>query len=162
MCSIAFMISGIMMAITAQEPSPPGNYKAATAAIPSQPLYTPFVVHQTDTGTLDLPEDLIRDFARKKGIQDTVYITKTDTVPVTKVKVKKVPVPSNVMEINVTTRRDTIQVPVYYLATQVGTKEGPTGECISVYEIHKVDEICPENINSSVQPINELDNNVGE
>ena len=47
-------------------------------------------------------------------------------------------------------------------ATQVGTKEGPTEECVSVYEVHKVDEICPENTNSSVEPVNELDNKTGE
>ena len=118
-----------------------------------------------DTGTVDIPEYLLRDLAKKKGVLDTVYITKTDTIKeqVTKVKVKKVPVPSNVVEVNVSpTRIDTIQVPVYYLATQVGNKEGPTGECISVYEVHKVDEICPETTNSSVELVIEPDNDVGE
>ena len=112
--------------------------------------------------SFDLSEDLVRDFAKKKGVVDTVYITKTDTIKqqVTKVKVKKVPVPSNVMEINVTanSRTDTIQVPVYYLATQVGNKEGPNNECIPIYELRKVDEICPH---SSVELINKSDSVAG-
>lgn len=148
------MISGIMMAITASDPSPGTGYKTMSAA--TRMVYNPFQTVQ-DTGVISLSEDLVRDLAKKKGVLDTVYITKTDTIKeqVTKVKVKKVPVPSNVMEINVQARTDTIQVPVYYLATQVGNKEGPTGECISVYEVHKVDEICPETTSSSVQGTNE-------
>ena len=161
-CSIAFMISGIMMAIIhAGDQSPGTGYKTAMA----QPLtlpqvyFPPVLGKPNDAATLgDLSNDLVRDIARERGVLDTVFITKTDTIKeqVTKVKVKKVPVPSNVMEINVTSSRtDTIQVPVYYLATQVGTKEGPAGECTSVYEVHKVDEICPETINSSTKGAHE-------
>jgi hypothetical protein len=155
------MISGIMMAITASDSSSSDSYKTITAAtLPELPVL-PSIQKAAE---LDLSEDLVRDLAKQKGVLDTVYVTKTDTIKeqVTKVKVKKVPVPSNVIEVNVTARRDTIQVPVYYLATQVGNKEGPTGECISVYEVHKVDEICPEISNSSVESVIEQDNDVGE
>lgn len=160
------MISGIMMAITATDLSPgKTSYKTISAAtIPSYMPSFPVIQRETAMDTLDISEDLLRDLAKKKGVLDTVFIAKTDTVrkQVTKVKWKKVPVPSPVIEINVSpTRTDTIQVPVYYLATQVGNKEGPKG-CISVYEIEKVDEICPETTNSSVQPVTELDHDVGE
>ena len=133
LCSIAFMISGIMLA-TANDSSSKDGYKTLAAATPMpQQLYGNIV------NPLNLSEDLVRDLAKQKGVQDTVYITKTDTIKeqVTKVKWRKAPAPAPVAP-------DTIQVPVYYLATQVGNKEGPTGECISVYEVHKVDEICPE------------------
>lgn len=154
------MISGIMMAITATDLSPGINNKAIHAATLSKFEVPMFPVTMDNGNVVDLSEDLVRDLAKRKGVLDTVYITKTDTIKerVTKVKVKKVPVPSNVMEINVQAHRvrtDTIQVPVYYIATQVGTKEGPTGDCISVYEMRKVDKICPDSINSSVKDTNE-------
>lgn len=136
----------------------------SAATIPS---YMPtFPVIQAEADTLNISEDLLRDLAKRKGVLDTVFVTKTDTIKeqVTKVKWKKVPVPSPVIEVNVeSSRTDTIQVPVYYLATQVGNKEGPTGECMSVYEVHKVDEICPpETANSSTEPVTQLDDDVGE
>lgn len=171
LCSIAFAISGIMLAVTASDPSSNLSYKTMSAA--TLPLEW--------KSQLQMPQDLLLDLAKKSvsntpevttGSVDSDYVDSLQkriaslekTKQVTKVKVKKVPVPSNVMEINVTAshRTDTVQVPVYYLATQVGNKEGPTGECISVYEVHKVDEICPEIPNSSVEPVNELDNDVGE
>lgn len=145
LCSIAFMISGIMLA-TANDSSSKDGYKTLAAAVPmSQQLYANTI------NPLNLSEDLVRDLAKQKGVQDTVYITKTDTIKeqVTKVKWRKAPAPAPVAP-------DTILVPVYYLATQVGNKEGPTGECISVYEVHKVDEICPET------SISCGDNDVGE
>lgn len=152
LCSIAFMISGIMMAISASDPSSSSGYKSLSAAT------MPNIGLAYNTGSMGLSESLEKDVA-KNGVRDTVYITKTDTIKeqVTKVKVKKVPVPSNIMEINVTSshRTDTVQVPVYYLATQVGNKEGPTGECISIYEVHKVDEICTGTTNSYVEDTNE-------
>lgn len=156
LCSIAFAISGITMALHSGNISP--GVKGNTIAAAPMPHYV-FPKVQLDTCTLDIPEDLIRDLAKRKGVLDTVYVTKTDTIKeqVTKVKWKKIPASSPVMEINVTAshRTDTIQVPVYYLATQVGNKEGPTGECISVYEVHKVDEICPDTTISSVELSNE-------
>ena len=150
LCSIAFMISGIMMAITASDPSPGNNYKTVAAATPK--MYIPtFPELKADTGTIDLSDDLVRDIAKKKGVLDTVYITKTDTIKeqVTKVKWRKASAPTPVV------KRDTIQVPVYYLATQVETKEDSTGQCIPVYELRKVDELCTGTKTSSVEDVNE-------
>ncbi len=59
-------------------------------------------------------------------------------------------------------KTDTIYVPVYYMATKTGMKEGPDGSCISVYEVHEVDKVCPEINNSSAELSNESDNNMGE
>ena len=151
------MVSGIMMAITASDPSPGTGYKTIAAATPT--VYVPmFPTLAKDTGTLDIPEDLVRDLAKRKGVLDTVYITKTDTVKeqVTKVKWRRTPVPKSVVV------RDTIRETRYYLAKQVGMKEGPKDQCIPVYEVHKVDELCPEIINSSVESTNELNSDVGE
>lgn len=157
LCSIAFMVSGIMLAIRS-----PGThiqnetgYKTIAAATIPDITFKP-AISKNLGGSLDMPEDLVRDFAKQKGWMDTVYVTKTDTIvkPVTKVKWKKVPAPK--------ATPDTVKVPVYYLATQVGNKEDPTGKCVSVYEVHKVDEICSEIINSSVELINKSDINVGE
>jgi hypothetical protein len=152
------MISGIMMAITASDPSPGTSYKTISAATLPQSYIPTYPVLKCDTGMLDLSEDLVRDLAKRKGVLDTVYITKTDTIKeqVTKIKWRKAPVPSPVVV------RDTIVETHYYIAKQVGMKEGPKDECIPVYEVHKVDEICPETINSSVQLMNESDNDAGE
>ena len=150
-CSLAFLMSGIMMALTASDPSPGTGYKTITAS--TLPKVHPVVFPTTamDTCIIDIPEDLVRDLAKRKGVLDTVYITKTDTIKeqVTKVKWRKAPAPKPVVI------RDTIREAHYYLATQSGMKEGPDGQCISIYEVHKVDEICPNNNNSSVELSNE-------
>lgn len=148
LCSVAFLLSGVMMAITESNRSPGSGYKTVAAATVPQ-FSSPIM--RIDTGTIDLPEDLVRDLAKRKGVLDTVFVTKTDTIKeqVTKVRWRKVPAPKPIVE------RDTVHVPVYYLATQVGNKEGPKGECVSVYEVHKVDEICPGTTNSSVDGTNE-------
>lgn len=151
------------MAITESEKSTATGYKTVSAAT-VQPFVPTFPVIGADTGSIEISEDLLRDLAKKKGVLDTVYVTKTDTIKeqVTKVKVKKVSVPSNVMEINVTARTDTIQVPVYYLATQIESRTDSTGTCIPIYELRKVDELCPEIKNSSTKLVNEQDISVGE
>lgn len=107
---------------------------------------------------VDLSEDLVRDLAKKYGVQDTVYVTKTDTIieRVQTVKRRKVAVPTPVV------MRDTIREAHYYLIKQVGTKENPTGDCIPVYEVHKVNEVCPDENNSSVIHTPQYDIEVGE
>lgn len=132
MCSLAFAIFGVGIATISLEQYNSG-YKSANAA--SLEYQYPTI----DFGKMHLPKDLSLDLA-KKNASDTVYITKTDTVTkqVTKVKWRKVSVPTPVVQ------RDTVQVPVYYLATQVRDKDGPTDECIQVYEVRKTDEICPD------------------
>ena len=146
LCSLAFCLSGGMLAITASSPSSRSDsYKMMNAA--NRP------VMQLAANPV-LPQDLLLDLAKKQSVQDTVFITKTDTIKeqVTKVKWKKVAVPSPVIDVTVTSqcRIDTVEKPVYYIATQSGNKEGPDGSCISVYEVHRVDEICPEIANSSI------------
>lgn len=147
------------MALTASDPSPGTGYKTIAASTMIQvPSPAVFPMTAADTCIIDMPEDLIRDLAKRKGVLDTVCITKTDTIieQVTKVKWRTAPAPEPIIV------RDTIREAHYYLATQVGNKESPTDECISVYEVHKVDEICPETTNSSVRPMNESDSSVAE
>ena len=60
LCSVAFMISGIMMAITATDPSPGTGYKTAAAATVPQPYIPMIPALQRDTGSLDIPDDLVR------------------------------------------------------------------------------------------------------
>lgn len=164
LCSFAFALSGVMMAITASDPSPGPSYKAISAATLPRPVMS---FPSADTGTIALPQDLLLDLAKKQGLNVTAEKTTAgvdsaivDSLKqrivdleqkgqVTKVKWRRAPAPAPIV------KRDTIQVPVYYLATQVGNKEGPTGECISVYEVHKVDEICPGTTISSVEGTSE-------
>lgn len=162
-CCVCFALGGIGLALNKSDPNIAQNQVYAATGpryvVPQVPIMT------RDTCPLDIPETPVRGFAEKERASDTVYIHRTDTVikQVPKVKVKKVPVPSNVIEVDVPARKvDTIQVPVYYLATQVGTKEGSKDQCIPIYEVHKVDELCPEIINSSVESSNESNGDVGE
>jgi hypothetical protein len=158
------MVSGIMMAITASDPSPGTGYKTMAAATPQ--YYMPSSGGTNVVEMPNLPQDLLLDLAKKKGLSIAEQTTaNADSIlidslkkqisslekkrQVTKVKWRKVPAPKPII------KTDTIQVPIYYLATQVGKKESPTGKCISVYEVHKVDEICSETTNSSVDGINE-------
>lgn len=162
LCCAIFLVAGGYLAryTTEKEVIKTQSYKAIQAS--TLPTYQfPPITRNQKSSEIDLSEDLVRDLAKKKGVLDTVYITKTDTIKeqVTKVKWRKAAVASPVMEINVTkSRTDTIQVPVYYLATQIGNKEGPNNESIPIYELRKVDEIRPH---SSVKPINELDSIAG-
>lgn len=152
-CCIAFMISGIIMAIQKEDPTSDNNgYKTIAAATSYQNTILPRMI----------PKGLETDFTFQ-SVRDTVYITKTDTIKeqVTKVKWKKVSVPSPIVKTKVIKTRDTIQVPVYYLTKQIGSKEEPTDKCVSVYEVHKVNEICPEDINSSAKCVNERNGSMG-
>lgn len=166
-CCICFALFGKYLANVASDQSPGTGYNTIAAATPTETqafmpkVFTydrPITAFDVESGQYDLPDDLVRDIARSKGLSDTVYITKTDTIreQVTKIRWRDGPAPPPVVV------RDTIREAHYYIATQVGMKEGPTDECIPVYEVHKVDEICPETNNSSVEPVNELDNDVGE
>lgn len=120
------------------DPSFSTNYKTMNAAtLPTVPV--------VDINSLQIPTDLALDRQKKRNV-DTVYITNTDTANtrvVTKVKWRQAPVPDPIVV------RDTIREAHYYLATQVGNKEGPTGECVPIYEVHKVGEVCSENSDPS-------------
>ena len=173
LCSIAFMIAGISMAVTVKDPSyAKDSYKTMAAA----------TLPNLDNTRMHLPLDLLLDEAKRQNVLGNVSTVNTDPnlekIDSLQNRIKHleeqenndsmgmVPAPKPIVKTKVVTRHvhttDTIRVPIYYLATQVGTKEGPTEECVSVYEVHKVDEICPENTNSSVEPVNELDNKTGE
>ena len=156
LCSIAFMVSGIMMALSTSDQSPGTGYKSVAAATMQysnpQPLIPIFSLK--NDSTVDLSEDLVRDLARAKGVMDTVLITDTIT------RWRKAPAPKPVVKETVV--HDTVPVLIYYIATRAGMKEGPDGECISVYEVHEVDKICPEINNSSGEPVIEQDCDVGE
>lgn len=123
LCSLAFMISGIMMAWQEVNPvvvTPTQDVAAAT------PIYIP---------TFN-PTQLPLDVQMSLGIaqsKDTVRIVEHDTVQVTKIKWRKAPAPNPVVEV----RHDTL----YYIATQVGNKEGPSYQGDAVYEVHKVSDI---------------------
>ena len=158
-CCVAFMISGIMMAIQTnnEQPLPITGYKTLSAAMRPQ-VYMPAFNSVKGSGSLNLPETPAMGFVNSNKSQDTVIITKTDTIErlVTKVIFRKVPVPSKIVKTNAQkVRIDTIQVPVYYPVKQVGIKESPTDKCISVFELRKVDEICPETTNSYAKSANE-------
>ena len=121
--------------------------------------------------TSAVPHDLVTNMEEKASEGDSITISSPSSSlvdslkqridylekkkQVTMVKWRKSKSPPEV-------RTDTVSVPVYYLATKTGMKEGPDGKCVSVYEVHKVDEICPENDNSSVELSIELDSKEGE
>ena len=152
-CGLGMFILGLAI-IRSGDMSPDTGYKSMAAAT------IPYV----DLRNADIPRDLLLD--AEKNVQKTPVVevdfdsVKVDSLSrrtreleelVTKTKRPKVPAPKVIVKTKVVNNhtRDTIQVPVYYLATQVGNKEGPTDKCISIYEVHKVDEVCPENTNSS-------------
>lgn len=113
------MISGIMMALHTEdvEYSPSGI--VANAAIPYHEFQHPVLEQKVDSQSIaTVPET---SSVEKTGKTDTVYIQ----VP-TK-KVRKAPAPKYIV------KTDTL----YYLATQVGNKEGPIET--PIYEVRRVD-----------------------
>lgn len=157
LCCLLFAIAGIGIASTASDPSPGTGYKTAAAAT-MQPLVLPtgLQYNVTDNGQFDLSEEFVRTLAKEKGVLDTCYVYNTDTIEKVITKWRKVPAPPPEIV------RDTIREAYYYIATQVGNKEGPTGECIPIYEVHQVDEICTDNPNSSIERAIEYERDVGD
>ena len=174
LCSIAFMIAGISMAITVKDPSYANSgYKTMAAATLPSGVQLP----NLDDSRLHVPLDLLLDEAKRQNVLGNTFAVNEDPnsekidslqnrisyleekEQATRDSMAKAPAPKSIVKTKVITRHihttDTIHVPVYYLATQVGNKEGPTDQCVSVYEVHKVDEICPENTNSSEKHTNE-------
>lgn len=141
LCSICFMICGIAISGVSTN-SPPNIFPGNQTAYAQHPNFIPEMV-KFDVS--QLPLDLRLGHVEEK-VPDTVYITKTDTIKeqVTKVKWRQAPAPDPVIKV------DTIQVPVYYLATQVGVKEEPTDTSqVIIYEVHKVDNYGTDKLNSS-------------
>ena len=141
LCSICFMICGIAISGTYTN-SPPNLFPGNQTAYAQQQSFIPQMV-KFDVS--QLPLDLQLGQVEEK-VPDTVYITKTDTIKeqVTKVKWRQAPAPDPIIKV------DTIQVPVYYLATQVGIKEEPTDtNQVILYEVHKIENYGPDQLNSS-------------
>lgn len=149
LCCIAFAISGIMMAVTASDPSPGTGYKTMAAAT------IPYVTPLPGTNAV-LPQGLSLDLAKNESpnnIEQTSVVVDSFAIDslkqriieleknkrqVTKVKWRQAPAPDPIVKC------DTIYQTRYYLATQTGSKEDDSGICIPIYEIRQVDKICPE------------------
>lgn len=116
LCCICFAIAG--MAII-------GIKNRHGPVIVAEPISTyPMSINPTQ-----LPLDLQLDL-KKNEVHDTVYITKCDTVKIT--KTRKVVVPE-VVEIH-----DTLLVPSFYIATPLEHKV-PSTQIIVVDDVHVVD-----------------------
>lgn len=147
-CSIALFVLGSSVIYSAMHKSEhESGYQTMAAAT-------------LDLSKMQIPRDLLLDASRNTNVQELTPVVevqfdsmRVDSLnrrvkelesksSVIKTKWLKAPAPKPIVK----TIHDTIfkEVPVYYLATQVGNKEGPTEKCVSVYEVHKVDEICPE------------------
>lgn len=163
---LAFLISGVLVASIPHSSSSTDSFKMANAGtMVAAPVVNP--------NSFVLPHDLLLDLAKKQGSngkevtalaidsatmdslkQRIAYLEQKEQV--TKVKRRKVPVPKPIV------LRDTIREAHYYLATQVGNKEGPTGECIAIYEVHKIDSLCPEITNSYMERVIKHDGSAGD
>ena len=154
LCSIAFLISGALLALRNIDTGYTSGYKTVSAA--TLPQYqTP----QFGNSGVVLPLDLLLDQA-KKNVPEASVVTADDLdlmvqeslknrikyleskKQVTKVKWLKAPAPPPIVETKLVhdTVYKTVEVPIYYLATQ---KNGP-GDCTTVYELRQVDEICKD------------------
>lgn len=167
--TLLFCASAFFAALDRTSPSSATGYKTVAAATIPQ-----FMTPQGGTDPIALPmlpKDLLLDLAKEQNLlltdnSPSVTDPLVDSLknrisylegqqPVVKVKWKKGPAPPPVI-------RDTVEVPKYYLATQVGNKEGPSGECIQVYEVHQVDEICSGTTISSADGTTEYHIDVGD
>lgn len=160
LCCLAFGLFGVGLAISGLDPPNLSHAQSAAAMTPSIYQYDTSYPTTTIIDSSSLPLDLQLDQAKKALTDADITTANVDSAivdsleqvitelkqkkQVTKVKWRTGPAPPPIVQ------KDTIRVPVYYLATQVGTKEEPTGNCISVYEVHQVDEICPEQQTSTV------------
>lgn len=175
LCSIAFAVFGIGLAMYGIRTPNLDHTQTVAAGTIGLEKYAPLTTIQYS----QLPQDLRLDLAKNAPTAEAITTEAVDTAmvdsltkriaqleqqkQVTTVKWKRGPAPppivkTKVVELHTT---DTIQVPVYYLATQVG-KEEPTGQCVPIYEVRKVDELCPQIINSSSSHVNEHDSNAGD
>lgn len=154
LCSIAFLISGAFLALRNIDIGYDKSYNTISAA--TLPQYqTP----QFGNSGVVLPLDLLLDQA-KKNVSTNSDVTSDDVnlmiqdslknrikyleskKQVTKVKWRTAPAPPPIVKETIIhdTVRSVVHVPVYYLATQ---KTEP-GDCIQVYEVKQVDEICKD------------------
>lgn len=155
LCSIAFLISGALLALRNIDIGYTSGYKTMSAATLPQYQLPQF----GNTSGVVLPLDLLLDQAKKNVPKESVVTTEDldlmvqDSLKnrikyleskkqVTKVKWLKAPAPPPIVETKLIhdTVFKTVEVPIYYLATQ---KNGP-GDCTTVYELRQVDEICKD------------------
>ena len=122
LCSIAFAVSGICLAVTESNKSlsMPGNMTAV-----AQPVYPTI-----DISKVQLPKDLSLDLKKQKS--DTVFATKHDTVYVTK------NVASNSGKVRVRVKYRTLYKSKLYIA--IPSDKGSSVDSTDfVYHLHKVD-----------------------
>lgn len=142
LCCISFAIFGIGLAIGSNEqPNMPTGMTASAAT-------------QLNVGNIPSLDfsNAIPITSQNSEIDNSVaesVMPKTDTVVVTKTKWKKAPEPDPIV-IQMPADTVYVPVPVYYLATQVGNKESPTGYSGTIYEVHEVSSFDSEITNSSV------------
>lgn len=176
LCSIAFAVFGIGLAMYGIRTPNLDHTQTVAAGTIGLEKYAPLTTIQYS----QLPQDLRLDLAKNAPTAEAITTEAVDTAmvdsltkriaqleqqkQVTTVKWKRGPAPPPVVKTKVIERHttDTIQVPVYYLATQVDKKEGSTGQCVPIYEVRKVDELCPQIINSSDSYVNEHSSNAGD
>lgn len=176
LCSIAFAIFGVGLAITTLDSNTTLSKAQTISAGTIQQLPEFGVPH--GTAVLDyssMPLDFQLSQAKKASVDADITTAETESAKVdsltrvitqlkqakqvTKVKWRTGPAPPPKIVEKII--KDTVKVPVYYLATQVEKKEDSSDECIPVYEIRKVDEICP-NTNSSNGHVIEHAGSVGD
>lgn len=174
LCGIAFAIFGIGLGLYGIKVDKLSHAQTAAAG-ETMLKYKPL----TDIHYSQLPRDLQLDLAKNAPTAEALITNAVDSAivdslnnvitqlkqkePVTKVRWMRGPAPppivkTKVVELHTT---DTVHVPVYYLATRVD-KEGSTGQCTPIYEVRKVDEICPQVINSSDSYVNEHNSSAGD
>lgn len=142
--TLLFAIAGVTLAISNYESRRTDGYNAMSAAVLPN-----FGFPKIDTNTMVIPQGFSPNL--KKQSPDTEELTTQNITidslrnrieylekkgQVTKVIRRKVRVPTPVVE------KDTVRI--YYLATQVSSREGSSGECIPVFEVKKVNSLCPE------------------
>lgn len=153
-CAIAFAICGLGLGLSTKSPPPPiviGNGLSMNAATPMKPFLPPQLSPAMDsTKTVTAPDTItIRDTV-------TVYVKSSSTkaklrkAKGTTATKKKVPVASSVSHQAPIQVHDTVYLkqPVIYLAKQVGMKEGPLEDSLTIYEVHRVDSIGSHEYNS--------------
>lgn len=150
-CALAFAICGLGLGLSTKSPPPIviGNGLNMSAATPMKPFLPPMLERAKDSITV--VSDTIT-------VRDTVYVERS-TSTVAKLKrakgttanKKKSPATSSISQQACIQVHDTVYLkqPVIYLAVkQVGMKEGPLEDSLSIYEVHKVDSIGSHKYNS--------------
>lgn len=157
-CALAFAVCGLGLGLSTKSPPPPiiiGNGLSMNAAIPMKPFLPPQllpVVDSTKTGTVITDTIIIRDTVtvRVKDSSKVAKLRKSKVQLAKKGFKKNVPVTSSISHQAPIQVHDTtyLEKPVIYLIRQVGKKEGPSEDSLTIYEVHKVDSIGSRKYNS--------------